>query len=399
MWKILALLAIGASLASALSYQPLITIPWAPLNSTSVDQSVIYNGTYYLADRTNKGVQVIDLASTKQVTVIGGFQGLATLNGKPNTAASGPDGLLVLADRMELFVGDGNGSIKVVDLMTNTIVANISVNSTERADEMAYDPTSCTVVCTIPNETPPRVAIISAADRTVSGYITFNNASGLEQPAWDSVGKQFYIPVPSTGANPGGEIAVIDVTAFSITKVLPLPQCVPGGIIFGPNQNLFVSCSQAQILSYNISNSLVLDVTTGNVIANISGVAGVDQVTYDANAGFYYASAYQNRAGGSSTGAPQPQLAVIDANTNKLFQTITTDNITAHSVAVDLTMNNFVVPLSKTGLVVYSLTNSTDNSTSGSSRSSTTSGAGVSQTSIHALYYVGLALFTGAMLS
>ncbi|KAF8799959.1 YVTN repeat-like/Quino protein amine dehydrogenase [Phlegmacium glaucopus] len=420
MISILALLAIGASSASALSYQTSATIPWAPLNSTSVDQSVIYNGTYYVADRTNKGVQVIDLASNKQVTVIGGFQGLATLNSKPNTAESGPDGLLVLPDRKELYVGDGSGSIKIIDLTTNSMVANISVNSTERADEMGYDPETHIVVCTIPNETPPRVAVISATNRTVNGYITFNNASGLEQPAWDSVSKQFYISVPSTGANPGGEIAIIDVNTFNITRILPLSQCVPAGIVFGPNRSLFVSCSQTQILSYNISSSLVLNVTTGNVIANISGVSGVDQVTYDSNAGFYYASAYQNLAGGSSTGAPQPLLAIIDANTNTLFQTIPTDNVTAHSVAVDPTNNNFVVPLTSMGLVVYSLNNSTANSTSGSSTSgsstsgsstssssltssssttSPTSGANVSKTAIHAVYYVGLALFAGTMLS
>ncbi|CAO3669728.1 unnamed protein product [Umbelopsis vinacea] len=392
----LALLALGSISASALSYQSLATIPWAPLNATSVDQSTVYNGTYYLSDRTNKAVHVVELASNKEVTLIGGFQGVTMLNGKPNFAASGPNGLLVLPDRKELYVGDGSGSLKIIDLNTNTIVANITVNSTNRADEMAYNPESGTVVCTIPNDVPPRVAVISAVNRTVTGYITFNNASGLEQPAWNSVDKNFYISVPSTGANPGGEVSIIDVNTFNITKVLPLPKCVPAGIVFGPNQNLFVGCSQQQILSYNTSNSLVMEVTTGNIIANISGVSGVDQVTYDSNAGYYYAAGYQNLAGGSSTGAPQPQLAVIDARANKLLQTFTTDNVTAHSVAVDPTTNNIVVPVSHEGIIVYDLTNSTANATSGSGSSAS---SGVSKTTIHTVTYIGLALFAGIMLS
>ncbi|KAH8552381.1 cytochrome cd1-nitrite reductase-like protein [Umbelopsis sp. PMI_123] len=394
--KSIALLALGAVSASAMSYQSLTAIPWAPLNSTSVDQSTIYNGTYYLADRTNKGVHVIDLTSNKQTTVIGGFQGLAMLNGKPNFAISGPNGLVVLPDRKELYVGDGGGIIKVIDLMTNSIVGNITLNSTNRADEMAYNPETGTVACTLPNDIPPRVAVISAMNRTVNGYVTFNNASGLEQPAWNSVDKNFYISVPSTGANPGGEVAIIDVNTFNITKVLPIPKCVPAGIVFGSNQQIFIGCSQTQILNYNMSNSLVMDVTTGNIVANISGISGIDQVAYDSNAGYYYAAAYQNLAGGSATGAPQPQFAIIDAKANKLLQTFTTDNVTAHSVAVDTTTNNVVVPTIKDGIVVYDLTNATANSTSGSG---TSANSGVSTTAIHTFSYVGLALLAGIMIS
>lgn len=396
------LLVVGASSVSASSYQPLATIPW-PSNSTSVDQSVVYNGTYYLADRTNKGVQVVNLTTHRQITLIKGFQGLPTLKSKPNYAKAGPDGLLILPDRQELYVGDGNGVLKVVNLTNNRIVANITLNSTELVDEMAYDSDSGIVVCTIPDDTPPRVAIIFANNHTIKGYITFNNASGLKQPAWNSVDKQFYISIPSTPANPGGEVAIIDVTSssFTVTKILPLPECLPAGIVFGPQQNLFIGCGQYQIPTYNISNSLVMNVTTGNIIANISGVSGVDQVTYDSNAGYYYASAYKNLAGGITTGKPDPVLAVIDANANKLLQSIATDNVTAQAVAVDPATNNLIVPVSKTGLVIYSLANSTANSTSTSSAvaSPTKSSGIVNKTVIHAFYYVLLALFAGTMLS
>jgi hypothetical protein len=159
-------------------------------------------------------------------------------------------------------VGDANGSLKVVNLTTNSIVANISVTSTERADKMAYDSETGTVVCTIPNETPPRVAVISANNHTFHGYVTFTDTSGLDQHAWKSVDKQLYISVPSTKVNPGGA----DVNSFNMTQIPPLPQCVPVGIVFGSQQKLFVSCSRNQILAYNISNILIMNVTTGNVV-------------------------------------------------------------------------------------------------------------------------------------
>jgi DNA-binding beta-propeller fold protein YncE len=375
----------NVAFVSGLSYQLASTIPWNPKTPTSVDQSTVYNGTYYLADRSNKGVHVIDLASSKQTTLITGFKGLVTTNGKSDPPVSGPDGLIVLPNRNELYVGDGDGSVKVIDLVNHTIVASIVTGSEKRADEFAYDSTTQTIVVTNPNEKPPFVTIISAKDRNVTGKIVFNNATGLEQPAFNSVNGKFYVSVPSTGANPGGEIAELDLSAMNIAKVIPLPECIPAGIIFGPNQNLFVGCSQDQILTYGVAYSLVLDISTGKVIGNISGVAGIDQVAYDPSMLFYYASAYQNLAGANKSGSPMPQLAVIDARTNTLLQTLTTDNATAHSVAVDPVTNQVVVPVAKAGIEVYNLTmanaSSTSPSATPSSSVSASTGAGAT---IHA---------------
>lgn len=38
-------------------YSLATTIPWSPAPPSSVDQSVVYNDTYYLSDRTNAGVR------------------------------------------------------------------------------------------------------------------------------------------------------------------------------------------------------------------------------------------------------------------------------------------------------------------------------------------------------
>jgi len=55
---ITSLLALCATFAlSHAQYVYETTIPWAPYKqATNVDQSAVYNNTYYLSDRTNAGV-------------------------------------------------------------------------------------------------------------------------------------------------------------------------------------------------------------------------------------------------------------------------------------------------------------------------------------------------------
>lgn len=122
-----------ASATSALAdsigaYSAGTTIPWSLQTPSSVDQSNIYNGTYYLADRTNAGVHVVDLSTNTQKIMITGFV-TSVVNGSVSSASSGPSGLVVLADRNEMYVGDGDGTVKVVDLSTNTVIANITTGS------------------------------------------------------------------------------------------------------------------------------------------------------------------------------------------------------------------------------------------------------------------------------
>jgi hypothetical protein len=365
----------SVSRVRGLLYEPISTIPWTPKAPSSVDQSTVYNGTYYLADRTNNMVHVVDLSTNQAKTPITGFIGQVYTKNKTDSSISGPDGLVVLPNRDEMYVGDGDGSVKVIDLLSGRIVANITTGSKKRADEFAYDPKTQTIVVTNPNDEPPFVTIISASKREVSGHISFMDASGLEQPAFNAVNGKFYVSVPSTSTNPGGEIAEIDVSNKTISKVIPLSDCIPAGIVFGPSQNLFIGCSQDQILEYGMARSQILDITTGSVIAYIPGVAGIDQVAYNPTNMFYYASAYQNLAGGNKSGNPMPELAVINAKNHTLIQTWPTDNVTAHSVAIDAQKNLVVVPLKKDGMTVYNLTMTTSGTSNATTSANATSTA------------------------
>lgn len=351
--------ALATARAASGPYSLSAAVPWQPKNSTSVDQGAVLNGTYYLSDRGNGVVHVVDLATATEITRIGGFVGLKFVNGSVDKPTSGPAGILPIPDRNELYAGDGDGTVKVIDLFTKTIIDTIDLGLTKRADEMAYDPQAQVAAVTGPDEDIPIIFFISVTDRQILGNITFPNATnGIEQPAWNPTDGKFYLSVPESVANLGGEVDVLDATTFQVTRVLPQPECNSAGIVFGLPQQLLLGCSQDSINSFNVSNTLIMDVTSGNITAIIKGVAGGDQVAYDSTINYFYVSDYQMLTGGLSTGAQNPLLAIIDAKTGTLVQTIPTDNITAHSVAVDPKTNKVIVPLANTGIAIFNLNNS-----------------------------------------
>src|ERR1700734_1642453 len=116
------------------STTPSAVIPWSPVPSPiEVDQSTIYNSTYYITDLNIFGVHVVDLKTDKQITTVGGFfPGVFAPNGTL-LKAPGPNGLVVVSKNNELWVGDADGSVKVIDLFTNEIVAKIPTGALGRA--------------------------------------------------------------------------------------------------------------------------------------------------------------------------------------------------------------------------------------------------------------------------
>ena len=363
---------IGSVIAAvnAQTYTLNATIPWKPKAPSSVDQSTIYNGTYYLSDRTNGGVQVISLTNDSQITLIKGFT-TTVVNNTVVKTESGPNGLRVIPDRNELYATDAHGIVKVIDLFSLEIVANISIGGIMRADEIGYDPTTSTIVVSNGDDATPFVAIINSTTQTVLGTIPFLNATGLEQPTINPADGRFYIAIDSNPTYPGGGIAILDLSNpsnFSISSVIPLVDCIPGGIAFGAITNqLFVSCSGSQFSTFGIEASYIIDVTTGDIKANISGVSGVDQVAYSPVTNYFYATAYQDE---TSSGSPSPYLFVIAAN-GTIVQKIVTDNVTAHSVAVEAGTGTMAVPVQEKGVLVFDLTTST----SSANASSTTTGS------------------------
>lgn len=114
--KILTILLLLALASAQRLYnpKPSTIVPWQPHNATSVGDSTVWKHQYYLADRSNDVVHVVNISSPSHAATIGGFRGLIprprTTSDVKETAItnielSGPNGVVVLPDRSELYVG------------------------------------------------------------------------------------------------------------------------------------------------------------------------------------------------------------------------------------------------------------------------------------------------------
>src|SRR6266446_2737996 len=91
-----------------------VQIPGNPLRSYDISWVNPHRGEYYLADRSNAGVDVIDTKSLTFQRTIGGFVGAKLrANGTVNNDISGPDG--VVTHGRWLYAGDGDSTLKVID--------------------------------------------------------------------------------------------------------------------------------------------------------------------------------------------------------------------------------------------------------------------------------------------
>lgn len=137
--------------------------------------------------------------------------------------------------------------------------------------------------------------------------------------------------VPLSKSNPGGALAILNLTFLSVTSTVSVLVCLNSDIAFSAPNRLFLGCSSTQLDSFGFAASYIMDVSTGAIVANILGVLESDQVTFSSCTGCFYAAAFQNvLANGTAT----PRVAVITSN-GTLLQSIVTDSTVAHSIAVD----------------------------------------------------------------
>src|SRR5262249_9375126 len=160
---------------------------------------------YYLADRSNAGVDVIDALSGTFIGRIPGFMG-ARPAGPGGQGRSGPNGIVVIQPRNQLWAGDGDSTVKVVNLATGSVVNTISTGGQFRADELAWDATDDILVIVNDAEAPPFLTFISTATQTILGQLQVPDATdGVEQPPWSPNTDPFYCAVPGQTTNPRGE--------------------------------------------------------------------------------------------------------------------------------------------------------------------------------------------------
>jgi len=357
---VVALVAVGAGTARADegrrsgAVNLLTTVPVPSGNHLVVfDISFVDPATqlYYLADRSDKAVDVVDAKRNVFVRQIrANFKGFTG-----NNDTSGPNGVVVSGHF--LFVTDANSRIVSIDLRTDTVISDVSTGGAPglRADELAYDPDDGLLLPVNNADSPPFATLIKVDKQsgklTVGKKITFVNATnGAEQPVWDAGTGRFYISIPEVNGNVSdGAVGRINPNG-TLETLFPVKNCQPAGLSLGPRQDLLLGCSVIFDTAGNpwtaagattaAPSQIVMDARTGSIDRVVKGVGGSDEVWFNEGDGRYYTASRNNPSG--------PVLGVIDADDQRLVQVVPTVNRapgTGHSVAVNPHNNHVFVPL------------------------------------------------------
>jgi hypothetical protein len=363
-----------------------IHIPGNSIRSFDISWVNPKRAEYYLADRSNSGIDVIDTETLSWKRTIGGFVGIV-LNGSGavDNNHSGPDG--VVTHGRWLYAGDGNSTLKVFDLDAPAAAAlknSISTGGSTRLDEMALTSNGKLLIAANNAEDPPFATLFEANGNSAKDHtrpltkITVDPAImptgfglSIEQPAWDPKTKRFYTSLPIIANNPAGcnygqrsgaitcdgGVLVTDPSALPTptatqgafdartnTGVVPLHACGPNGATVGPNDNILFGCTPANNPSDVIT--LVMNAKT-KVQTPVANITGSDEVWFNKGDNRYYTGSNRNcKVAGSPCPTASTQaakLGVIDALTNLLIETVPQSS-GSHSVAADSKRNLIFVP-------------------------------------------------------
>jgi hypothetical protein len=221
-------------------------------------------GLYFLADRSNAALDVIDTTGNFTGTAdtlfgqIGG-PGVGFAGDTGNTATSGPNGVTVAPNLPCIFATDtaSTGGGRVVSFNYNNsftrVASSVNTGGVGRADELAFDPLDRVLLVINNADDPPFGTLIGVSPTcalTVGNKIVFNaanhvNASnGAEQPVWvGGTTQRFFLSVPQFDAVPsrGG---VVQMTASGVVEgIYQVNFCSPAGLTVGPNGDLLVGCN------------------------------------------------------------------------------------------------------------------------------------------------------------
>ena len=310
-------------------------------------------GLYVLADRTNASVDFFNARDDTFIGRVGGFKGvvLNPTTGAADNGLSGPDGVTIVGHK-EVWAGDGDSTLKVIDLASFKVVDTISTGGTNRVDEMAWDSADHIIAVANNADTPPFVTMIDTDTHKILKKIVFDGtngtpdatATGIEQPQWSRETGMFYVSVPQimpSDATQGG-VSVIDPSSMSVTATYPVSNCSPGGLTLGPNDEAAIGCNTSFGTSPNVlTQSLIINIKTGSVTASINQVGGSDEIWYDHASGHYYFGASKNT---DNTGKITPVLGTVDARTRMWDGNLATST-SAHSVAADRVSHHVFVPI------------------------------------------------------
>jgi hypothetical protein len=361
-----------------------VQIPGSPLRSFDISWVNPDRAEYYLGDRSNAGIDIIDTQSLVFKRTIPGFVGVKlNSNGTVNNNISGPDG--VTSHGRWLYAGDGDSTLKVIDLNAPTASAikqSISTGGTTRVDEMALTTDGKRLLAANNAEDPPFATLFAAnGDNAVSNVSKIIKISvdlaiipkdaglSLEQPAWDPKTARFFTSIPIIANNPPGcnygqlsgtptppitchgGVLVTDprnpkavegvFDPATNTGVVPLPACSPNGATVGLSDELMLGCTPGN--NPSDQQTTIISAKTKQSVS-VNGITGSDEVWFNAGDNRYYLGA--SKAGLASPPLPGitgAVLGVVNAK-SKFFIEAIPQSANSHSVAADAKRNLIFVP-------------------------------------------------------
>jgi hypothetical protein len=378
-----------------------IPVPVNPANTTAgamysfdiswVDQA---RQLYFLADRSNKAVDVVDANTDTFVKQIApnnghgpfaGFTPCVPVDGHGANDCAGPNGVTTAEPPYPwLFVTDAPSRLLCINFATGNTVSEVNLMPGEptRADELAYSP-ALGLILAINNAASPPFGTFVKVNKATCGLTVLNHLildaahgvdaqNGAEQPVWEPDTGRFYLSIPqigSVGSN-GGVVRII-ANATTVEAIYPVQYCSPAGLTVGPRQDLFIGCNMVFDTAGNVwdpngtltaaPKDVIIDAKTGKkdssvLDANVYGVGAGDEVWFNKGDGNYYATGSGSpfRPLPAATAKGATPLGIVDAKDQKTLQQLTTYNVpagtghpagTAHSVAANAANNHIFVPL------------------------------------------------------
>jgi len=405
----------GKKVSEALPEPPVrllstIAVPVASTNTTDgmygfdisfVDQT---NQTYYLGDRSNAAVDVVNAKTgvfVKQITASPAFAGvkLNAAGTATNNNISGPNGVATDGAGTCLFAGDGPSRVVSFLLPSGKQVSDVSTGGMFRADEMAYDPKDKLLLVVNNAEAVPFGTLIKVGAGcvlTVGTRITYTFATnGAEQSAWEPVTQRFYESIPSTSGTtttpgPMGGLARINPLTATVETIFSVPNCMPAGLALGPNQTFLAGCSVVYDTAgvpwfgsdTDSANPSQVVIDTSGAFMFVNGIGSSDEVWYNSGDNHWYTGSqntpYSPHPVASTSGALSTTdqgaglLGVIDGTSQNLDQIVPTFDVpgvlpllgpppghpsgSAHSVAANAANNHVFVPLPANNAILGCLT-------------------------------------------
>jgi hypothetical protein len=330
----------GAAAASSVRLLTMIQVPGEPIESYDIGTVDEKTHLYYQTDRSNKSIDIFDVMKNTFVARVPGFVGFT---GNGNT--SGGNGVSLVNNATELWSGDGDSTVKVIDLKKRKVVDTISTGGKKRANETDFDPVD--QVFLVGNDgtegvEPSFVTLISTKPgHKILAKILIERARQIDAPRYNPKNGLFYVslPVIDKTDNKGG-IAVIDPREGKVLRIIEVMDCAPQGLALGADDHMIIGCNAGSSGSKIPPLTAVFDLKSEKVIASTPKMGGSDMAGYVEKLGLYVVGGRETPTG--------PGIGLLDAKSNEWIQNIPAPP-NAHSVVISQANAHILVPSAKTG--------------------------------------------------